>query len=311
MARVVSTQANIQNLTESEIVASVNRALAKLSFDFSNRIKTVVIKPNLCYYWNASTGETTDTRVVSAIIDYIRQELGSEIDISVAEADASAMKTKYAFSVLGYDRLCKEKNVALKNLSEGTVIEKPVTVQGKEFSLPINEILLKSDLIINVPKLKTHNFVGATCALKNMFGAISKPRKYAYHSRISDVIVGVNKIVKSHIIVVDGIIARGSFPKKMGIILAGNDALATDFMAARIMGFNPKSIAHFKLAAKENVGQTKKIDIIEEVKLADLKKAFPHYNYLFHNISWSMQLRLLRGYTMIAGDVLPPFMEKQ
>jgi uncharacterized protein (DUF362 family) len=310
MAKVVLTKSKTQNYTETDIIDTVERAFDKLDFDFSKEIKKIVIKPNLCYYWNYSTGETTDPRVVSSVIDYIRRKLGTDADISVAEADASAMKTKFAFTVLEYDKLCQTKKVKLINLSEGKIRDVPVKVGEKDLSLPINEILLNADLIINIPKLKTHNFVGATCSLKNVFGAISKPRKYGYHKMINHVIVGANKIVKSHIIIVDGLIAKGSFPKKLGVILAGDDALATDFTAARIMGFNPKRIAHLNLAEKERIGQTRNIKLIEDVKLSEVKTEFPGFNHMMHNFSWNLQLKLLRGYVTVVGDVLPPFVEK-
>jgi uncharacterized protein (DUF362 family) len=310
MAKVVLTQTKAPNYAEADIFGTVKKALDMLEYDFSGKIRTVVIKPNLCYYWDYSTGETTDPRVVSAVIDCIRDKIRSNIDISVAEADASAMKTKFAFSVLGYDKLCQKKNVNLINLCQGEIRDVPVKVGEKNFSLPINEILLNADLMINIPKLKTHDFVGASCALKNMFGAISKPRKYTYHKMISHVIVGVNKIVKSDIVVVDGLVAKGSCPKKLGVILAGNDALATDFTAARIMGFNPLKIAHLNLAAKERIGEAKNISLIEDAKLAYVKKKFPHYNHVMHNISLSMQFKLLRSYATLTGDVYPPFIEK-
>lgn len=310
MAKVVLTKSNSQNYTETDIVNTVDRALDKLDFNFNNKIKRVVIKPNLCYYWGYSTGETTDPRVVSSVIDYIKRKTGSEVDISVAEADASAMKTKFAFPVLGYDKLCQEKRVKLINLSEGSIRDVPVKVGKKNLSLPINEILLNADLIINIPKLKTHNFVGATCSLKNIFGAISKPRKYGYHKIISQVIVGVNKIVKSHLIIVDGLIAKGSYAKKLGVILAGDDALAIDFVAARIMGFNPRRIAHLNLGEKEHIGQTKNINIIEDFRLSEIRKEFPHFNHTLNNFSWNLQLSLLRSYAAAVGDVLPPFVEK-
>lgn len=310
MARVVLSKARFSNYAENDMVETIENALDKLEFNFNDGIKKVVIKPNLCYYWNYSTGETTDPRVVSVLIDYIRRKLGASIDISVAEADASAMKTKFSFSVLGYDKLCQKKNVKLINLSEGEKRDVTVKVGGKDFALPLNEILLNADLVINVPKLKTHDYVGATCALKNMFGAISKPRKYSYHKMLSHVIVGVNKIVKSHITVVDGFIVKGSYPKKLGVVLAGDDALATDFTAAKIMGFNPKRISHLNLAAKEGIGETRHIELVEMAKLAEIKKSFPHYNHVMHNISWGLQLRLLRRYVKFVGDVLPPFLEK-
>jgi uncharacterized protein (DUF362 family) len=310
MTKVVLTQTKTPNYTEADIFDTVKKALDMLEYNFSDEIKTVIIKPNLCYYWDYSTGETTDPRLVSAVIDYIRGKIGSDVDISVAEADASAMQTKFAFTVLGFDKICQKKNVNLINLSQGKIRDVPVTVREKDFSLPINEILLNADLIVNVPKLKIHNFVGITCAFKNMFGAISKPRKYTYHKMISPVIVGVNKIVKSNIVVVDGLVAKGCYPKKLGIILAGNDALATDFTAARIMGFNPLRVAYLNLAAKERVGEARNISLIEDAKLAYLKKKFPHYNHVMYTLSQSIQFKLLKSYTTLTGDVCPPYLEK-
>jgi len=310
VAKVVLTSLKTRTFSDSDIDNAVERAIDLLDFNFKRSIHDVVIKPNLSYYWNSSTGETTDPRVVCAVIDFVRRKLGNDVDISVVEADASAMKTKYSFRVLGYDKLCQAKNVKLRNLSEGDIVDVKATVEGKEVVLPINQLLLKADLRINIPKLKTHNFIGATCALKNMFGAISKPRKYTYHEMISHVIAAVNKIVKSDIVVVDGLIVRGSYPKKLGVILASDDPIAMDFIAARIMGFNPKRIPYLSLAAKEQSFQAKDVELVEEnVRLGEIERNFPSYSHFIHTISWGLQLKMLRAYMAIAGDVLPPILE--
>lgn len=310
MAKVTITSVKNQPFSDAHIGKAVERAIDTLNYNFS-QINNVVIKPNLCYYWNSSTGETTDARVVCAVIKYVRQKIGNDVNIIVAEADASAMRTKFSFPILGYDELSQKNNVSLKNLSKGNIIEKTVKVGKTDVTLPFNEVLLNADLLINVPKLKTHNFVGVTCAMKNIFGSISKPRKYTYHDNIMNVIVGANKIVKSDIILVDGLIVRGSCPKKLGVIMAGDNPLSTDFVAAKIMSFNPKKVPYLKLAAKEKIGETKNISLIEDgVKMADVKKSFPHYSHLMHTISWGLQLKMLRAYTAISGDVLPPFLEK-
>ena len=310
MAKVTITSIKKQPFSNSDIDSAVERSIDRLNYDFSN-VKSVVIKPNLCYYWNSSTGETTDGRVVCSIIKYVRTKIGSDVSITVAEADASAMKTKFSFSILGYDQLCEKYAVGLKNLSEGNVVERTVKVGNENVTLPFNEVLLNADLVFNVPKLKTHNFVGVTCSMKNIFGSISKPRKYSYHNNIHDVIVAANKIVKSNIVVVDGLIVRGSCPKKLGVILAGDDVLSTDFVAAKIMGFNPKKVPYLSLAAKEKIGETANISVIEDgVTLAEVKKNFPHYSHRMHTISWDLQLKMLRAYTAVSGDVLPPFLEK-
>jgi uncharacterized protein (DUF362 family) len=309
MAKVAITSVQNQQLPTDEIDDAVEKTLDRLNCNFRG-INNVVIKPNLCYYWGATTGETTDARVVCSVIRYVREKIGKDTNITIAEADASAMKTRFAFAVLGYDQLCSKNRVELKNLSEGSIVEKTVAVNNTDITLPFNEVLLNTDLIINVPKLKTHNFIGVTCALKNIFGAISKPRKYAYHDNIVNVIVAANKIIKSNIVVVDGLISRGSRPKKLGLVMASDNPLSNDFVASRIMSFNPRKVPYLKLAAKEKIGESKNISVLEDgVKLAEIKRNFPHFSHTLHSISWSSQLKLLRAYTMMSGDVLPPFLE--
>jgi uncharacterized protein (DUF362 family) len=200
--------------------------------------------------------------------------------------------------------------VNLINLSEGDIIDTKVKVGEKEFTLPINNLLLKADLVINVPKLKTHNVMGVTCALKNMFGAISKPRKYSYHNILPYVIVAANKLVKSHLVMVDGVTAYGAHPKKLGVVMAGDDPVATDSVASKIMGFNPKRIQYLRMAEQEHIGQNKDISLVEnEVKLAEIKKSFPSYNHFLHRFSWNLQLRMLGLYARITDDVIPPALE--
>jgi uncharacterized protein (DUF362 family) len=144
-----------------------------------------------------------------------------------------------------------------------------------------------------------------------MFGAIAKPRKYSYHNNIHHVIVAANKIVKSHLTVVDGLIVRGSCPKKLGAVMTGDNVLATDYVAAKVMGFKPLKMPYMHLAVKEHLGDISKIGVIEDgVTLAEVKRNFPHYSHRMHSLSWNLQLRMLRAYTTVSGDVLPPFLEK-
>jgi len=311
MAKVVLTSTQTKNFSNEEIDKIVARAIDLLGFNFTDEIENVIIKPNLCYYWDYSTGETTDPRIVSALIDYVRRRLGGDVNIVIAEADASAMKTKYSFKILGYDKLSRTKNVKLVNLSDGDIVNVKVNVGKKEFELPVNKILLESNLIINVPKLRTHNFARITCTLKNMFGAIAKPRKYDYHKMLSYAIVGINKIVRSKINLVDGLIARGSIPKKLGVLVAGDDPLATDFIAAKIMGINPRNVEYLRLAEKEQIGTVSNIELVEDnIKLTEIKKKFPSCSYFRHEVSWKMQLKMLRMYAALVGDVIPSVLEQ-
>ncbi len=109
----------------------------------------------------------------------------------------------------------------------------------------------------------------------------------------------------------DGLVARGSCPKKLGVIVAGDNALTNDYVAARLMSFNPKKVPYINLAQKRKSAETANIDIIEDgVKIADIKKNFPHYSHRMHSISWGIQLKLMNFYAKTSGDVLPPFLEQ-
>jgi len=295
------------------IRSAVFRALDLVGLEPPGPVETVVIKPNLRFYWDHSTGETTDPRLVASVIDYVRERWNAKAKIAVVEADASAMRTRHAFPLLHYDRLASEKEVVLANLSAGETCEKEVTVGRHKFTLPLPEMLFDTDLFINCPKFKvgpyaSGNALHITCCLKNLFGCISKPRKVGWHPRINEVIVGLNKLIRPHLSVVDGIVALGQRPVKLGLVLAGRDPVAVDSVVARIMHYNPSSVRQIRLAEKEGVGSARNISVVgEDVK--PLSKLFPSRSPLAFKLAWTGQLRLLRLYAKLSGDAVPPLLD--
>jgi uncharacterized protein (DUF362 family) len=292
-----------------EIKECVSKALDFIDFKPNGSIKNVAIKPNLCYYWNASTGYTTDPRVVAGIIDCVRERCSADVDIKVVEADASAMRTKYAFPVLGYEKLAEEKKVQLFNLSQDTLVEKTVGVGKRRISFEVPQLLLKSDLFINVPKLKVMRATKITCAMKNVFGCIGLPRKVVYHPFLNEAIVGINKILRPHLTVVDGLVALGHFPIKLGLIMASVDPFSVDWVASQIIGYNPSDVGFIKAATNEKLGDlngfaTKGDSVIE------FQKAFPKQKFTSSQLAWKVQFRLLSLYRKIVKDVIPPAIEE-
>lgn len=298
------TIVSLSKCGEGNIKKAVFEAIEKIDFKPKN-VNSVIIKPNLCYYWDASTGETTDKRVVSAIIDYVREFCNPNADIRIAEADATAMKTRHAFRMLGYTDLAAEKNVELFNLCDDDFKEIVIETKGGSLTVPLPKSMLNSDLIINVPKLKVPRRIPLTCAMKNLFGCIHDPIKAKYHSNLHEVIVGVNSAIKPDLTVVDGIVALGRHPIKLGLIIAGTDSLAIDFTAAKIIGYNnPRRIRYIRLAEKMGVGNSN-VEIVGE-DISDIKKQFPIVNNFIFNLSWYLQLKGIKIYTRITGDVVPP-----
>jgi uncharacterized protein (DUF362 family) len=291
-----------------EIKKGVYELLGKIDVKTRN-VASILIKTNACFYWNSSTGQTTDLRVISAVIDWLRDRFGENITIKIGEADASAMKVKRVFEVLNYVALARQKRVELVNLSEGERFEKEVTVATKKIVLPFSKTILDTDMVVNVPKMKSHPITTMTCCLKNVYGMIYEPYKYQYHSRLNQVIVAANKIVRPDLNVVDALVVAGRHPFRLGSLLAGTDPLAVDSVSAKIMGCQPSKITHLALAGKERVGQTRDITVVGEDP-ERLRAVFPRRNVSLEMKSATILLALLSFYSRIVGDIVPPAMEK-
>jgi len=292
----------------NELTSSIKKLFDNLSIPLKEPRK-IIIKPNLCYYWDSSTGQTTSPKLVSALIDYLRAEYPKkELEIVIAEADASAMKTKHAFKMLGYEKLSKEKKVRLLNLSSDPISNFSTKVNSNKCSLAFSQELLDADMIINVPKLKFHRLPMVTGAMKNIYGAIATEHKFSYHKVLSDIIVASNKIVNSNIILVDGLIALGQYPKFLNSLILGSNAFEMDCILAKIIGFNPRNVEYLSLWEREGLGKISDSEKMWNSGLSQLAKEFPKPHYFRQKISWDSQLFVLSLYAKVMGDVIPPLL---
>jgi len=293
----------------TDLPESILQSLALIEFKWPLNVNSIIIKPNLCYYWNPSTGQTTDPRIVGAIIDVVREKYPSA-NIGIAEADASAMRTRHAFPVLGYTRLAEEKKVALINLSEDILEEKTLNINGHELTLKVPQSLQKSDLFINVSKLKVMRQTTITCAMKNIFGCIGTPRKVKYHPLLKEAIVGMNKLLRPHLTVVDGLVALGQHPIRLNLLITGTDAFSVDYAACRVMGYDPHKVGFLNLARKEGIGSEDGISLRGVTDLTSYSKSFPRPNFMLSKLLWRVQFSLIKAYKQFSGDIIPPALEE-
>ena len=234
---------------------AIIESLKLIDYSFDKTVKRVVIKPNLCYYWDCTTGQTTDPLFVAELIDLLRERISESVDIAVVESDASAMRCKYAFRMLGFEQLALEKNVRLVNLSEEECDSLAVSCNGKNYGFNVPKIISEADLKINISKIKyTVDPIKLTCALKNMYGCNPYPKKYKYHADLGNVIVALNKAMKFNLCLIDNNVVSGVQPRKIGLVMASRDPVAIDMASARIAWLNPDKIDYFRVAEREGVG---------------------------------------------------------
>jgi uncharacterized protein (DUF362 family) len=242
---------------ESAVKKYIENSLNLINYKIPHKIRNVVIKPNLCYYWDYSTGLTTDPHFVSALIEVLRSHLSSNVNFSIVESDASAMRCNKVFKILGYERLFQKNDVSLVNLSKDQTNRVKVKSGKLTLFFDVPQTIQSADLKINVPKIKyTTPPIQLTCALKNIYGCNPYPRKFVYHRIFAPVIVGLNKVMKFDLVIVDGNIVGniGLETRKMGLIMASRDPVAVDAAAAEILGLKVNSIRYLMLAAKEGIG---------------------------------------------------------
>jgi len=128
----------------------------------------------------------------------------------------------------------------------------------KELYLP--ETVLRADFVVSMPKLKTHHWAGVTLSLKNMFGIVPGncygwPKNILHWAGITRALLDINSTVRPDFAIVDGIVGmegngpiQGT-PKRCGVLVAGDDAVAVDATCARIMALVPERIDYLAQAA--------------------------------------------------------------
>ncbi len=237
----------------------------------------VLLKPNLL---SASTPEkavTTHPAVISAVTSIVK-EAGGEVMIgdSPGVGDLSSVVRS-----TGVEKVVKEFGVSLADFSNEFIFQCEDNFVGKKMALA--KAVADADVIISLPKLKTHVQMTMTCAVKNQFGLVLGMEKGQFHFRLknrealADLIVDINRIAKPSLAICDAIDAMegegpgGGEPRRLGLILSSPDLMALDVVACKIINLNPDSVPIIQAGKKQKFGETNldKIEIVGE-KLDDL-----------------------------------------
>jgi uncharacterized protein (DUF362 family) len=219
----------------------------------------VLIKPNLCDIVGWENGVTTDPAWLHTIASQLRS-IRPDVRITVTESDAiGAYKTfrscDETYERLGYVQAAEEESVELINLSKSATFD--IALREIPFSLTIPEVFLGDFFFISIANLKVHPYERMTGILKNSLGLLPEANISHYHPYLPHVISALHRLCPPDLCIVDGRIGlegKGPIqgdPVRMGAILFGNDALATDLAACSLMGIAPDEVPHLKQTARD------------------------------------------------------------
>lgn len=247
----------------------------------------VIIKPNLEAPREARTAATTDMIFVETAVEMTRESGAVPI---VAEGPFMNYNAEAVFQITGVRRLCERLGVEFVNLNAAETIEVEVPGGKAHKKLRLPRVVLEADKLLNLPKLKTHHLTTITCAMKNLKGVLPGQDKQLSHVRgIHQAIVDINKIVRSDLVIVDGLLAmEGMGPTfggvvDMGVLTAGTNAIAVDSVCAEIMGMDPLHVPHLKLAYQDFSFDPSAIEVVgTSVKEVQRRFKVPRERISYH-----------------------------
>jgi uncharacterized protein (DUF362 family) len=227
------------------------------------RGKRVVLKPNLVEFDPAASINTSPLLVEAAMEAFLSMGAAS---VQIAEGPGHRRNTLEMAEAAGYFTCIPNFEACFTDLNLDDVsrvrLERPLS--GLK-SLYLPHTALRADLLVSMPKMKTHHWVGATLSMKNLFGLVPGavygwPKNVLHWAGIPRCIVDLHATLPSHFAIVDGVVGmegngpiQGK-PKALGAIVAGEDMVAVDATCCRVMGIDPAQVEYLKLA--ETRGQT-------------------------------------------------------
>jgi len=206
-----------------------------------------------------------------------------QLNCKIIVGDDIQSKSKDGFLISGYRKVCDQLGVHLVNLKESGF--KEVTCRGQVLKkVYVSPIVLESDFIVNLPKLKTHSLTVFTGSIKNMFGIIPLGLRIHYHRQyfqndiFGQMLVDIFSTATPHLTIMDGIKAMegegpsAGKPRDVGVILASRDGVAVDAVASKIIGFNTMDISTTRNAHERGlgIGKIEEIEILGE-KIRDVE----------------------------------------
>jgi uncharacterized protein (DUF362 family)/ferredoxin len=204
----------------------------------------VLLKPNMLSIEGKGSPVVTHYAVFEAVIRIV-MEYSSNISFGDSPGFGDSRK---AAEKSGLMEVADKYGVKFEDFKESVHVKLDNSILCKSWD--IAKAAYEADVIISLPKLKTHAMAYYTGAVKNQFGCIPGTQKATWHTRMPDannfckMLLDLNTAVGTSFAILDGIIAmegngpRSGNPHKMDTIIMGRSLTAVDSTAVRLIGYD-------------------------------------------------------------------------
>jgi uncharacterized protein (DUF362 family)/Pyruvate/2-oxoacid:ferredoxin oxidoreductase delta subunit len=221
----------------------------------------VLVKPNLLKACPPEAAVTTHPEVVRCVIRLVH-EAGGKAFVGDSPGIGDLEKVAEKAGILA---VVDQEGAELVSLADAVPVKNTGRFQHFEIAREAHE----ADVIINVPKLKTHGMTTLTCAVKNLFGCIPGKRKVQWHFKTGvnhglfmQMLLELYLLLEPRLTIVDAVVGMegngpgSGDPRPIGAILAGADAVSVDRVAAQMLGVPLDRLPLLQAARSAGVGET-------------------------------------------------------
>jgi uncharacterized protein (DUF362 family)/NAD-dependent dihydropyrimidine dehydrogenase PreA subunit len=286
MNSLISTIVNKVSITRCPDYSYTEKAIAEaleLLGGLENIIHpgdSVLLKPNILAAASPESAVTTHPSVVASMCKFVL-EVGGKPIVGDGAGISRPGATSKALKVSGIEEAARKAGAKVVNFETAgfTQVDVPDPLQFRK--LYIANPVLEADVIISLPKLKTHELTYYTGAVKNFFGTLPlRCRKEAHllgkRDLFGEAVADVYSVIRPAFAVMDGVIGmEGNGPShgkpvNSRVILASRDCISLDIVAAEMIGFDPLKIPTTQGAMKKGFGNQCPVVVgtpLEEVKM--------------------------------------------
>ncbi|HEU5118088.1 MAG TPA: DUF362 domain-containing protein [Isosphaeraceae bacterium] len=243
-----------------DLARIVREGLVELGFTRTQiRGKSVLLKPNLVEPSLEAPQINTHPALIRAVAEVFRRWDAGEV--LVAEGQGHCRDSDLVLDQSGLGPVLDSERLSFVDLNHDDVYEVPNRLGFTNLRrLYLPTTLRRADLIVSLPKMKTHHWAGVTLSMKNLFGVMPGvvygwPKNVLHIAGIPRSILDINAAVRPHLSIIDGIIGMEGdgpimgTPRTSGVLVMGTNLPAVDATGARLMEIDPHRVSYLAAAS--------------------------------------------------------------
>jgi uncharacterized protein (DUF362 family) len=236
----------------------------------NDRHALILLKPNLNNDLIGLTGNSTDLRVLSCVVEVLKRKGYGNLAVVDAPNLGIARTGADVLRRLGVKALCDHLGVFCLDANRADGIEVKL---DNSIVACVAKVFLDADCIINIPTIKTHAEVKLSGCLKNFIGMVIGKDKRKIHRDLVGSILGLHRLVPLALNIVDGLIGMegdgpgDGRPRQFDCLLSGQDPYLIDAVLARFVGLEPfREVPYLAEARRQGVIQREDVEAIQRIR---------------------------------------------